>query len=76
MRNSHINRIFRLSFVCLLQDLINLSVFVPIFHHAYFHMFPNISLQCKVSVKRLTQYLQADELDENCVNYSTNSDRK
>ena len=35
-----------------------------------------VSLQCKVSVKRLTQYLQADELDENCVNFSSDSDRK
>jgi len=31
-------------------------------------------IACKVSVKRLTGYLQADELDENSVNYSTSSD--
>ena len=35
-----------------------------------------ILLQCKVSVKRLTGYLQADELDENSVNYSTSSESK
>ena len=35
-----------------------------------------IMLQCKVSAKRLTGYLQADELEENSVNYSTSSERK